>query len=120
MLSGMDIYHIWCDLTEGTSDVEFADAVTEFLESLKADGSLAGWRLTRRKLGLGGEGLGEFHVALEFENLTQLDAAFSANATRRDPLESLHHAVNSKVRNLRFALYRDFPDEIRHRGEEKF
>ena len=101
MLRGMDIYHIWCDLTEGTSDVEFADAVTEFL-------------------GLGGEGLGEFHVALEFENLTQLDAAFSANATRRDPLESLHHAVNSKVRNLRFALYRDFPDEIRHRGEEKF
>lgn len=34
--------------------------------------------------------------------------------------ESFHHAVNSKVEDVFFALYRDFPDDNRVRGEEKF
>jgi len=41
-------------------------------------------------------------------------------ASRADPAESFHHAVNSKVRDIFFALYRDFPDPGRVRGEEKF
>lgn len=116
----MDIYHIWCDLAEGASDIEFADAVANFLEALKAEGRLAGWRLMRRKLGLGDAALGEFHLMLEFEDLAQLDRAFGAAASRTDPMESLHFAVNSRVKGVRFSLYRDFPDAARQRGEEKF
>jgi hypothetical protein len=35
-------------------------------------------------------------------------------------VESVHVGVNSKVTNLRFGLYRDFPDAVRREGEEKF
>jgi hypothetical protein len=35
-------------------------------------------------------------------------------------VESFHHAVNSLATDVFFALYRDFPDPVRQRGEEKF
>jgi hypothetical protein len=31
-------------------------------------------------------------------------------SSRADPVESFHQAVNSKVRDIFFAPYRDFPD----------
>lgn len=116
----MDIYHIWCDLAAGVSDTAFVDAVDVYLGGLRDAGELERYRITRRKLGLGLEGLGDFHLMLEFRDLAQLDQAFNKVATRADPIESFHHAVNSKVKNARFALYRDFPDAQRHRGDEKF
>jgi len=113
-------YHGWFDLKEGESDVGFADAVARYLGHLQEQGLIAGWRLTRRTLGLGPPQLPEFNLIVEVENLGQLDGALGRVATRADPVESLHHAVNSRVRNLFFALYRDFPDAQRVRGEEKF
>jgi hypothetical protein len=116
----MDLYHIWCDLKPGVRDTTFADNVAAYLGRLKSDGLIEAWRLTRRKLGLGGDGLGEFHLMIEVRNLAQLEDAFERVSGRREPIESFHFAVNSLVQNARFALYRDFPDPHRHRGEEKF
>jgi Family of unknown function (DUF6614) len=116
----MDIYHGWCDLKDGVSDMEFADAFMTYMEKLKADGFIEGYRLTRRKLGLGGEGLGEFHFMIEVEGLAQLDEAFGLVASRAAPVEGIHFAVNSLIKNVRFALYRDFPDPGRVQGEELF
>ncbi len=116
----MDIYHVWCDLKPGTSDIEFALAAQNYLQNLVEDGRMSSFRITRRKLGLGIEQLGEFHLMLEFKGLAQLDEAFRQVASRTDPVESFHHAVNSKVSEVKFALYRDFPDAIRSTGEEKF
>lgn len=116
----MDIYHIWADLEQGVSDTEFADSVTAYLSDLRQRSLIAGFRLTRRKLGLGAEGLGEFHIQIELDDLAQLDRAFGSVAERSEPIEGLHHAVNSKVRRIQFALYRDFPDPDRVRGEERF
>lgn len=116
----MDIYHIWCNLRAGVSDVEFADRTRRYLDTLKASGALVSHRITRAKLGLRPPALPEFHIMLEFEDLAQLDRAFSAVATRSDPIETFHHAVNSLVVDVMFALYRDFPDPIRQRGQEKF
>jgi len=116
----MDIYHGWCDLKEGVGDMEFAEAFTTYMEKLKADGFIEGYRLTRRKLGLGGEGLGEFHFMIEVEGLAQLDEAFGLVASRAAPVEGIHFAANSLIRNVRFALYRDFPDPGRVQGEELF
>lgn len=116
----MNIYHIWCDLKPGISDLEFTDAADRYLNHMRDEGSLSRYRITRRKLGLGAEGLGEFHLMLEFKDLASLDDAFSHVATRNDPVESFHFAVNSKVTNLKFALYRDFPDPVRERGSEHF
>lgn len=116
----MNIYHIWCDLKPGVSDITFSDHVAKYLGHLKDGGHIASWRLTRRKLGLGPSTVGEFHIIIETKDLAQLDGAFTHVASRRDPVEGFHHGVNMLVTNAQFALYRDFPDPIRHRGEEKF
>jgi hypothetical protein len=116
----MDIYHGWCDLKEGVKDLAFARAFESYMGQLKQQGAIEGYRLTRRKLGLAPKELGDFHFMIEARDLSQLDKAFSLAASRTDPTESVHHALNSLVTNLRFALYRDFPDAIRHEGDEKF
>jgi hypothetical protein len=57
---------------------------------------------------------------IETRDPAQLDKAFDRVATRDDPTETIHQGVNSLVRNLTFALYRDFPDAVRKEGREKF
>jgi hypothetical protein len=116
----MDVYHIWCTLKDDVGDLEFASAVRAYLDHLKAQGLVAGYRVTRRKLGLGPPQLPQWHITLDFENLAQMDSAFSRVSSRANPVESFHHAVNSKVQDVFFALYRDFPDPERVTGEEKF
>jgi hypothetical protein len=76
--------------------------------------------MTRRKLGLGPTEFGEFHVTIEVEDLAQLDAAFRDVSARSGAIEELHHAVNRVATDVKFALYRDFPDANRERGGEKF
>ena len=116
----MDIYHAWCDLKPDVSDTTFAENVATYMGHLKEQGLIEAWRLTRRKLGLGAPGLGEFHIMIEVKDLAQLEQAFARVAGRRDPVEGFHFGVNSLARNAVFALYRDFPDAFRHRGEERF
>ena len=116
----MDIYNAWFDLKPGVSDMEFSDRLAAYMDSLKNDGLMQGWRLTRRKLGLSAAPVGEFHLMMEFTGLAQLDQAFGRVGSRREPVESVHFGVNSLVQNVQFALYRDFPDSVRHRGDEKF
>ncbi|HEY6433672.1 MAG TPA: DUF6614 family protein [Acetobacteraceae bacterium] len=116
----MDIYHIWCDLRPDVRDVTFAEQMKAYMEHLQAGGLIGGWRLTRRKLGLGPAGMGEFHIMVEVADLVQLERAFQQVASRQDPTEGLHFGVNSLVTNARFALYRDFPDAFRRRGDERF
>ena len=116
----MDIYHTWCNLKPGIGDAEFSDKVGAYLGHLKEQGLIVGWRLTRRKLGLAPRALGEFHLMIEVNDMAQLDGAFTHVASRRHPVEGLHFSVNSMVTDATFALYRDFPDPTRHRGEERF
>ena len=116
----MDLYHIWFNLKPGVRDLEFAGSVMAYLGHLKEAQRIAGFRLTRRKLGLGPPQLPEWHITIEFENMAQMDKAFDRVSARTDPVESFHHAVNSKVQDIFFALYRDFPDPNRTSGEEKF
>ena len=116
----MDIYHVWCDLKPGQRDLEFSRHIAGYLGKLKSEGLIEGYRLTRRKLGFGVPELGEFHIMIETRDLAQLERAFQTVSTRSDPVESLHHAVNSRVENFKAALYRDFPDSHRQAGQEKF
>jgi hypothetical protein len=116
----MDIYNAWFDLKPGVSDMEFSDRLAAYMDNLKKDGLMQGWRLMRRKLGLSAAPVGEFHLMMEFTGMAQLDQAFNRVGSRREPIEILHFCVNSLVQNVQFALYRDFPDSVRHRGEEKF
>jgi hypothetical protein len=74
----------------------------------------------RRKLGLGPPHLPEFHLMIEVTRLAQLDDAFAQVSSRDGPIEALHHAVNSLVHDVTFALYRDFSDPDLVRGGERF
>ena len=116
----MDLYHIWCDLKPGVRDVTLVENAQAYLGRLKSEGLIESWRLTRRKLGLGAPGLGEFHIIIETTNLAQLEQAFQHVSSRAEPIEGAHHGLNSLVQNAVFALYRDFPDAHRKFGEEKF
>jgi hypothetical protein len=116
----MDIYHAFCDLKPGVSDTAFAENVANYMGHLKQQGLIESWRLMRRKLGLAPPSLGEFHLMIEVKDLTQLEQAFQRVAGRGEPVEGFHFGVNSLVQNAMFALYRDFPDAFRQRGQERF
>jgi hypothetical protein len=109
----MNLYEIWVDRAEGVKDTDLTDAITRFLEYLKAKGLTNSYRISRRKFGFGPDFLGEFHITIEFETLEQLDQAFMRAATRDSEVEPLHAAVFSRVTNYRAGLWRDFPDEVR-------
>lgn len=115
----MDVYELACDLQPGVRDTTFVDALTPYLDGLVADGRIEGWRLLRRKLGLGASGP-EFKILIETRDLAQLDAAFAVVAARAGDVEERHHAVNQLVTNFQASLYRDFPDAVRQRGDERF
>ena len=106
----MDIYHIWFDLKPGTDDRDFATALTAFLDHLEERRVLEAWRLTRCKLGLKPDAFAEFHVMIETLDLAQLDKAFGLAAARKGEVDTLHFAANQMVQNVKFALYRDWPD----------
>jgi hypothetical protein len=116
----VDIYNVWFNAKPGTRDTELGDKIGAYLEHLREQGLIVGWRLMRRKLGLAPREMGEFHLMIELRDLKQLDDAFAQVASRSDPVEGLHFAVNSMVADAIFALYRDFPDPFRQRGEERF
>ena len=116
----MDVYHIWCNLKPGVHDMEFVDGVKTYLDHLRSQGQLLTYRITRAKLGFKPPHLREFHITIDFEDLAQMQTAFEKVSSRTNPIESLHHVVNSKVQDIFFALYRDFPDATRVQGQEKF
>jgi len=112
----MDYYEIWCDLKDSSKDLEFCDNVAAYLGKLREEGKIAGYTLHRRKLGFGPPGLGEFNITIEVEDLAQLEEVFQVAASRGQGVEPFHRAVYSMVRDVTFALMRDFPDPVRQKG----
>jgi Family of unknown function (DUF6614) len=109
----MDYYQLWCNLIDPSQDVAFCENVARYLGKLRELGRIEGFRITRRKLGFGPAAMGEFHITIEVRDMAQLEAAFQRVATRDGGIEPLHRAVYSAVKDLEFALYRDFPDPVR-------
>ena len=114
----MDVYELSVDLRAGVRDLDLVAALEAYLGMLQREGKIESWRLLRRKLGFGSGP--EFKVLIETRDLAQLDAAFQVVSTRRDPVETAHHGVNSLVTNFQAGLFRDFPDPHRVRGQERF
>jgi hypothetical protein len=76
-------------------------------------GRIEGWRIRRRKPGVGPPELGEFTITITARDLARFDRAFSAAATRAGEVERSPAAVCSLISDFRAALYRDFPDPQR-------
>jgi len=109
----VDAYEIWFNLRDSSQDLEFCEHVAAYLGHLQSEGLIEGYRLRRRKLGLAPAELGEFHLSIETLDLAQLERVFQEVARRGGRTEELHRAVYSAVRDVRFGLYRDFPDPVR-------
>jgi len=116
----MDIYQAFFGLKPGTKDLEFVSDLTRMMDHLVESKKIESWRLLRSKLGLTPKELGEFQLLMEVKNMAQLDAAFAVAAKRSGEIEVMHFGVNSKISDIKFALYRDFPDPVRETGEELF
>jgi hypothetical protein len=115
----VDWYHVWFDLRPGVKDLDLAASVKGMLDHMVRTGAIAGWGLTRRKLGFGPKEIGEWHVAIQVRDLAQLEQAFDDVTPRTGEMERLHAAVWSKVTNFRSGLYRDFPDPNRIYPQER-
>lgn len=111
----MNYYEIWCDLRDSSRDLEFCDAVHAYLGYLQGKGLVEEYKIRRRKLGFAPDGFAEFNITIAFRDLTQMETAFLRAASRDAEVEPLHKAVYSAMTNGKFALYRDFPDEVRVR-----
>ena len=107
----MNIYNIWFDLKPETDEAYFASALTKFLTHMRDQNTISSWRISRCKLGFRPNELPEFHILIETDNLEQLDSAFNLAISHQPVTDRLHFDVNSKVKNLKFALYRDWPDD---------
>ena len=116
----MDCYLASFSLQDGVKDGDFVADLEGYMAYLKQRELIESHRLLRRKLGLGPRPLGEFLLILEVRDMAQLERAFQHVGAREGEVEGRHFAVNSKVRDLFFALYRDFPDPFRAFGAEKF
>lgn len=111
----MDHYLIWCNLKDSHKDLEWCEAVNNYLGALQAQKLIESFTLTRRKLGFGPSELGEFFITIRTNDLVQLEAAFNQVSTRSGEIEAYHREVYSNVTDFRSALYRDFPDPQRAR-----
>ena len=111
----MNYYEIWCDLRDSSKDLEFCDAVNAYLGYLKDKGLVESFRVRRRKFGFAPDNFPEFNISIAFNDLHQMETAFLRAASRDSEVEPLHRAVYSGMTNGKFALYRDFPDEVRVR-----
>ncbi len=116
----MNIYQAFFTLKPGVHDMDFVAGLNDYMGYLKGRGDIENWRLLRRKLGLGPKEMGDWHLIMEFDGLAQLDQAFGHVATRTGDVEAKHHGVNHMIDTVTFALYRDFPDDIRETGGEAF
>lgn len=103
----MDRYHIWFDLRPGAKQTDFVAAVDAFVAHMREQGTVEGHLLELRKLGLGPDTIGEWHLVILVRDMAQLQEAFDGVAPRDGKTEKLHAAVWSKVTNLRFGLMRE-------------
>jgi hypothetical protein len=106
----MNYYHLWVDLLESRQANDFCKAVDEYLGHLRERKLVEGHKCTRRKLGFGPAELGEFHVVIKVKDLAQFEETFQAVARPDEKTARLHGNVYSRVKNLKTALYRDYPD----------
>ena len=109
-----DIYHIWANKKQGISDKDFADGMRHFLQQLQDEGKMISFRITRSKLGFRSiQDLPEWHIMMEFDNMAQLDEAFTRVVPQQGELEKKHVSFNKYVEDdIQHALYRDWPDAV--------
>lgn len=106
-----DLYHIWANKVGDISDEDWVNNMRGFLDQLVSEGKMNSYRITRCKLGFRSiQDIPEWHIIMEFDNMTQLDSAFSRVSQKQGELEEKHVSFNQFVDDdIQHALYRDWP-----------
>jgi len=95
------VLHGLFTLANGVSEQEFFPAFEAFYQHLKEMGFVRGCRVMRRQPL---EGFGaplpsfDYHVEIEFPSLEKDQACYDYVKENKEPVRSLHRAMNSKVR----------------------
>lgn len=108
----MDIYHVWCDKKGNITDSDWVANMKGFLDDLVSQGRMVSYRVTRCKMGFRSMDIPEWHIMMEFRNMTQLESAFQRVAPLAGELETKHRSFNQFAENLQHAYYRDWPDQF--------
>lgn len=110
----MDIYHIWADKSDDISDLDWVTNMKGFLQHLVDEDKAVSYRVTRCKMGFRSiQDLPEWHIMIEFNDMTQLENAFKRVAPLKGELEDKHKSFNQFVSgNIQHAYYRDWPDDL--------
>lgn len=109
----MTQYLCLIDLKSDARALAFAAALEAWLDLLRREGRIEGWRLMRRKLNLAGDDFGDFLLEITLADMAQLDAAFRFLGRGGDEAVQRYDQMNQHVARVRYALYRPFPDPER-------
>jgi hypothetical protein len=109
----MNLYHCFIDLKDGQKALAFAHALGNWMEYHKAQGTILGWRLLRRKLNLAADSCRDFLLEIEVRDLAQLDEAFRLVSRRSDEVDRLYGQITPMIARVEYGLYRPFPDPER-------
>lgn len=107
----MDIYHIWADKEGDISDLDWVNNMKKFLQHLVDEKRMISYRITRCKLGFRSiADMPEWHIMMEFENMSQLEDAFQRVVPLEGDLEDKHKSFNRFVTgNIQHAYFTDWP-----------
>ena len=109
----MNIYHCMFDLVEDSKALAFASALDSWMTLLRDRGTIRDWRLLRLKLNLASDCCRDFLLEIEVEDLAQLDKAFRLVGSKDDEVADAYARVHTMVSEVRYGLYRPFPDPER-------
>jgi hypothetical protein len=100
-------YQIWCNLKDGSKELEFHEYSMKYLGYLRNHAWIADYHITRRGPGSGLAELGEFNITMEVHDLSLLRQPLEPVSPHNHEIEKLYGAVYSLVKDVKFALYRD-------------
>ncbi len=107
----MKYYQIWCNLKDGSKELEFHEYLMKYLGYLRSHAWIEDYHITRRGPGSGLAELGEFNITMEVQDLSQLKQPFQPVSPHHHEIEKLYGEVYSLVKDVRFALYRDLESQ---------
>ena len=108
----MDIYHVWCDKKGDIKDLDWVNNMKSFLDHLVSEDKMVSYRITRCKMGFRSMDIPEWHIMMDFKDMTQLENAFKRVAPLEGELETKHVSFTKFAENLQHAYYRDWPDSL--------
>ena len=106
----MNLYHCLVELKSEARALAFAAAVECWMAYLQGAGLVSGWRLLRRKFGLGSGGHSDFLLEIELLDMAALDRAFSALATADQQAARRYDQMHQMIASVQVGLYRPYPD----------